>query len=136
MICTPCAVKSRQCAKCLVSADKAEILPPNKTEEEERKERVELEQLLKTLPERRRRTFLRYLKLKDKKETEGDEDDEEGEKEKKVPRADLDEVIRKKFEELKLIHKDMKEELGFLHDLEADDEEDGDDDSWEDDEED
>lgn len=127
VLCTPCAVNSRQCAKCLVSADEAEIIPPNKTAEEERKEQSELDKLLKNLPERKRRTFLRYLRQKDeKKEVNEDDDGGEVKKEQKVKSSELDSEIRRKFEELKLIHENMKEELGFLHDLEDSDEEDDD----------
>uniref|UniRef100_A0A336KFA0 CSON007666 protein n=1 Tax=Culicoides sonorensis TaxID=179676 RepID=A0A336KFA0_CULSO len=127
VLCTPCAVQHKQCAKCLVSADEANILPPNKTKEEEDKEQVELNKLLKTLPERKRRTFLRYLKKKNEPKTENteNEDDLEGKsnqkKTTKVQESELDDVIRKKFDELKLINKKMDEELGFLHDLDESD---------------
>lgn len=125
VLCTPCAVENRQCAKCLVSADEANILPPNKTKEEEEKEQAELDKLLKNLPERKRRTFLRYLRNKDKGEPkEGvDEDgiDISTKKNDKVQSSNLDDEIRKKFDELKLLNKKMDEELGFLHDLDESD---------------
>lgn len=109
----------------MVSADEASILPPNKTKEEEDKEQVELDKLLKTLPERKRRTFLRYLRKKNEPEKKNAEDEDGHEtgtkKTEKVQSCNLDSVIRKKFEELKLINRKMDEELGFLHDLDDSD---------------
>ncbi|XP_063708121.1 uncharacterized protein C9orf85 homolog [Culicoides brevitarsis] len=117
VLCTPCAVENRQCAKCLVSADEAHILPPNKTREEEEKEQAELDKLLKNLPERKRRTFLRYLRKKNEPSKEAVDEDGIDISTKKVEKHELDAEIRKKFDELKLLNQKMDEELGFLHDL-------------------
>lgn len=59
--CKECAKKERCCAKCLTSADKVNIEPPEKTPEEQVQLKVEMDRLIKSLPERKRRTFLRYM---------------------------------------------------------------------------
>lgn len=59
--CKECAKKERCCAKCLTSADKVNIEPPEKTPEEQQQLKVEMERLIKSLPERKRRTFLRFM---------------------------------------------------------------------------
>lgn len=59
--CKDCAKKLRCCAKCLTSADKVNIEPPEKTPEEQQQLKVEMERLVKSLPERKRRTFLRFM---------------------------------------------------------------------------
>lgn len=60
--CKECAKRERCCAKCLTSADRVTIEPPEKTPEEQLQLKVEMERLVKSLPERKRRTFLRYMK--------------------------------------------------------------------------
>lgn len=73
--CKECAKRERVCAKCLASAEKVNIEPPEKTPEEQLQLKVEMERLIKSLPERKRRTFLRYM---DKgKEIERENADEE-----------------------------------------------------------
>lgn len=59
--CKECAKNERCCAKCLTSADKVNIEPPEKTPEEQQQHKVEMERLIKSLPERKRRTFLRFM---------------------------------------------------------------------------
>lgn len=59
--CKECAKRERVCAKCLTSADRVNIEPPEKTPEEQLQLKVEMERLIKSLPERKRRTFLRYM---------------------------------------------------------------------------
>lgn len=46
------------------------IEPPEKTPQEQQELKVEMERLIKSLPERKRRTFLRYMKKG--KEIEGE----------------------------------------------------------------
>lgn len=43
------------------SADQVNIEPPDKTPEEQQQLKVEMDRLIKSLPERKRRTFLRYM---------------------------------------------------------------------------
>lgn len=62
VLCSPCAKEERVCAKCCKSSSQVEIEPPAPTQEEENKLKMELEQLIKSLPERKRRTYLRFAK--------------------------------------------------------------------------
>jgi Uncharacterized conserved protein (DUF2039) len=64
VMCYPCARDRRVCPKCGVKAD---IQP---VEEDQTKLDLEMQQLLKDLPERKRRTFLRFLAAK--KDNAGD----------------------------------------------------------------
>ena len=59
--CKECAKREKVCAKCLKSADQVNIEPPEKTPEEQQQLKVEMDRLIKSLPERKRRTFLRYM---------------------------------------------------------------------------
>lgn len=62
VLCKPCAKEERVCAKCCKSSLEVEIEPAAPTQEEENKLKMELEQLVKSLPERKRRTYLRFAK--------------------------------------------------------------------------
>lgn len=62
VLCRPCAKEERVCAKCCKSSQEVEIEPTAPTQEEENKLKMELEQLIKSLPERKRRTYLRFAK--------------------------------------------------------------------------
>ncbi|TMW42185.1 hypothetical protein DOY81_012738 [Sarcophaga bullata] len=75
VLCRECALEARVCAKCLKSADEVEIEPPQPTPEEELKLKVEMERLIKSFPERKRRAFLRYME-KGKKEKDLEEEGE------------------------------------------------------------
>lgn len=126
VLCRSCALENKVCAKCLTSSEKVEIIPPEPTEQEQLKLKVEMDRLIKSLPERKRRAFLRYMEkgkqieTEDKEEGSGAEDDdvsddEEGiEKEprKTVPHSRDD--LLKKFEELKMsVRKDDDEDSDF-----------------------
>ncbi|XP_053659133.1 uncharacterized protein C9orf85 homolog [Anopheles marshallii] len=111
VICRECALASRCCAKCLKSADEASIIPPEPTEQEQVKLKAEMDQLIKSLSERKRRTFLRYMNRGQKKKQKGagaeeydsDEDENEGRKKKSIdemPRTR--EELLQKIEQLKL----------------------------------
>ena len=76
VLCRECALETRVCAKCLKSADEVEIEPPQPTPEEELKLKVEMERLIKSFPERKRRAFLRYME-KGKKEKDLEEEGED-----------------------------------------------------------
>lgn len=65
-------MKLRCCAKCNKSADDVNILPPEPTPQEQMKLDQEMQLLIKKLPERKRRTFLRYMKKGKKKQKEGE----------------------------------------------------------------
>lgn len=81
--CKECAKKERCCAKCLTSADKVNIEPAEASPQEEQLLKVEMDRLIKSLPERKRRTFLRYMKKG--KEVEGTNENESGVKDGKFP---------------------------------------------------
>ena len=85
-----------------------EIIPPEQSPEEQKKIKIEMEHLIKTLPERKRRTFLRFMKRGKKKEKIEESDDEEGDeegadkpKEPKIPHSRN--ALLKKLEELKVV---------------------------------
>ena len=61
MICGPCAKKVDVCPKCGVNAALVEAQP---TREEQLKLDEELQTMLKALPERKRRTFIRFMSQK------------------------------------------------------------------------
>lgn len=58
----------------MTSADQVSIEPPEKTPEEQVQLKVEMDRLIKSLPERKRRTFLRFMKKG--KEVDGENADE------------------------------------------------------------
>lgn len=72
--CKDCAKKEKICAKCLKSAEVVSIEPPEPTPEEQLQLKVEMDRLIKSLPERKRRTFLRFMKRG--KEAENEDGDE------------------------------------------------------------
>lgn len=105
VLCRDCALTSKCCAKCLTPADKTTIIPPDPTEEEKQKLKVEMDQLIKALPERKRRTFLRYMNKGKKKEgKQADDADDEPQQGKKKPEPTVRtrEELMDKFEQLKL----------------------------------
>ncbi|XP_013106011.1 uncharacterized protein C9orf85 homolog [Stomoxys calcitrans] len=147
VLCRECALEARVCAKCLKSADEVEIEPAKPTPEEELKLKVEMERLIKSFPERKRRAFLRYMdkgKKTQDDELEKDEDNENGtdpvagegedhdteavkmpKVKSRVPHT-RDELLLK-IEQLKL--KDDDNFDGFDSDEDYDDDDDDDDDS-------
>lgn len=69
MCCKECAKSLRCCAKCLTSGERVKIEPAEPTPQEELQLKVEMDRMVKTLSERKRRTFLRFMKKG--KEVEG-----------------------------------------------------------------
>ncbi|XP_014480703.1 PREDICTED: uncharacterized protein C9orf85 homolog [Dinoponera quadriceps] len=63
IMCLPCAKQREVCPKCGLNS---EIVEGKPSKEEQIKLDTEFQTLLKTLPERKRRTFLRYVNQKDK----------------------------------------------------------------------
>lgn len=68
VICSECCKKLEICAKCLSSK---EIVPAKPDVQEQAKLDAEMKSLLQSLPERKRRTFLRYLNGKSNKKNDG-----------------------------------------------------------------
>lgn len=111
VLCRSCALESRVCAKCLKSAEEVEIEPPQPTLEEEIKLKVEMERLVKSFPERKRRAFMRYMargkkipvaedKAAENDKVESDDDDKECKPKLRVPYSRDD--LLKKIDQLKL----------------------------------
>ncbi|XP_058453150.1 uncharacterized protein C9orf85 homolog [Malaya genurostris] len=103
VLCRDCALDSKRCAKCLKPAEEVTIIPPEPTDEEKRMLKVEMDQLIKSLPERKRRTFLRYMnknKKKENVESEGDDAELRGKNNENTLRTR--EELLEKFEQLKL----------------------------------
>jgi len=104
--CIPCVEKTKRCSKCGVKeAEFVHNTPLTQAEENRKKADVAMD--LKSLPERRRRTFLRYLngKKKAKKSENGEEEEGEGDEDEK-DKAALREA--EAMEKLKM----MKEKYG------------------------
>ena len=76
VICRDCAIKNKQCAKCLKKDSEVEIIPAGPTPEEQLREKVETMAMIKSLPERKRRTILRQRRKK--KPVEGEEGEDDG----------------------------------------------------------
>ncbi|XP_016962729.1 uncharacterized protein C9orf85 homolog [Drosophila biarmipes] len=76
VVCRDCAVKANACAKCLKSATEVAIEEPQPTPREEQQLQSEMDRLVKSFSERKRRAFLRYMK-KGKKQEKGQEQDKE-----------------------------------------------------------
>ncbi|KAM8721318.1 hypothetical protein ACLKA7_007225 [Drosophila subpalustris] len=70
VICRDCAVMDHVCAKCLKSADEVAIEAPQPTPQEEQQLQVEMDRLIKSFSERKRRAFLRFMEKGRKQETE------------------------------------------------------------------
>ncbi|KAJ6637776.1 hypothetical protein Bhyg_10507, partial [Pseudolycoriella hygida] len=100
--CRDCAKKEKICAKCLKSSADVSIEPPEPTPEEQLQLKVEMDRLIKSLPERKRRTFLRFMKKgKEIGDDAGDaNEDSEAKETVRVPHSRAD--LLNKFELLKL----------------------------------
>jgi len=112
---------SKQCAKCLkTESDGVELIPPEPTEAEKLKLDIEMRHLVKSLSERKRRTFLRYMNGKKKKKSMDDDDEEPTEEEEKPRKARTREELLDKLEKLKVSEK----EDDFYDDINSSDDED------------
>ncbi|XP_017768003.1 PREDICTED: uncharacterized protein C9orf85 homolog [Nicrophorus vespilloides] len=67
VLCSDCGKKHKICTKCLESK---EIVPRAPSKNEELKMDLELKQMLQTLSERKRRTFIRYMNKKKSDDTQ------------------------------------------------------------------
>lgn len=139
--CKDCAKKERICAKCMSSADQVNIEPPEPTPQEAQQLQVEMDRLIKSLSERKRRTFQRFMKRG--KEVEGvvegadkevDAGAEDGEVVKKRYVPHNRETLLNKIESLKLADEDDDDDFSFDDSDFGSNEEDGDEDEEDDDE--
>lgn len=85
----------KQCAKCMKSATDVEIIPAGPTEKEKLMMDIEMKQLIATLPERKRRTFMRFMKGKKKRSHKEAGDDEEEPAEEPAYRPNREELLQK-----------------------------------------
>lgn len=76
VICRDCAIANKQCAKCLKSESEVSIIPAQPEPHEKLRLDVEMKQMIKLLPERKRRTFMRFMRGKKKSKDQDNEDDE------------------------------------------------------------
>ncbi|EDW07111.1 uncharacterized protein C9orf85 homolog [Drosophila mojavensis] len=107
VICKDCAVKDHVCAKCLKSADEVEIEAPQPTPQEEQQLQVEMDRLIKSFSERKRRAFLRFMEKGRKQETEEPLDEEEREAQEKATRVrHTREELLEKIKQLNLAEED------------------------------
>ncbi|KAK2576856.1 hypothetical protein KPH14_005488 [Odynerus spinipes] len=109
IMCLPCAKQHQVCPKC---GEKRDIIEGKPSREESVKLDVELQALLKKLPERKRRTFVRYMNRKcDTKKTNSEITTDEKEN---SEAGDVDEENEKSTEALTLKKEDLLEKLKAL----------------------
>uniref|UniRef100_A0A1L8DBG7 Uncharacterized protein n=1 Tax=Nyssomyia neivai TaxID=330878 RepID=A0A1L8DBG7_9DIPT len=70
VMCRECALKLKVCAKCNKSPEDGGIVAPEPTPREQMRLDAEMQQMVKRLTERKRRTFLRFMKKGKKKDKE------------------------------------------------------------------
>ncbi|KAH8274189.1 hypothetical protein KR018_001603 [Drosophila ironensis] len=78
VVCRDCAIKAGACAKCLKSGEEVAIEAPEPTPREEQQLQVEMDRLIKSFSERKRRAFLRYMQ-KGKKQAPADQEPDDAE---------------------------------------------------------
>ncbi|KAH8287337.1 hypothetical protein KR054_005922 [Drosophila jambulina] len=106
VICKDCAVKAKCCAKCLKSADEVSIEAPGPTPREEQQLQAEMDRLIKSFSERKRRAFLRYMQ-KGKKQPPAELDEQELEAQEKAKRvAHTRDELLDKIKQLNLAEED------------------------------
>lgn len=134
--CKDCAKRERICAKCLTSADEVNIEPPEPTPQEAQQLQVEMDRLIKSLSERKRRTFQRFMKRgKEVESADGDGDNEatgnaktdDGEVATKQYVPHSRETLLSKIESLKLADEDEDDDDYSFDDSDLDDEDDDED---------
>ncbi|KAH8256632.1 hypothetical protein KR026_008669 [Drosophila bipectinata] len=128
VICRDCAIKAKACAKCLKSGDEVAIEAPEPTPQEEQQLQVEMDRLIKSFSERKRRAFLRYMQKGKKQPVEEPVDDEqEAQAQEKAKRvAHTRDELLDKIKQLNLAAEDDEDEDDFDF---SDEDEDEDDDS-------
>lgn len=113
VLCRDCAIAVKQCAKCLKSDSEVEIIPPGPTAEEKLRMDIEMKALIRSLPERKRRTFMRFMNGKKKRKGKPDDDQDQaediGEEIEEVPRYRTREELLQKIEKLKGIDAEFYE---------------------------
>ncbi|XP_034476296.1 uncharacterized protein C9orf85 homolog [Drosophila innubila] len=122
VICRDCAVKDHVCAKCLKSADEVAIEAPEPTPQEEQQLQVEMDRLIKSFSERKRRAFLRFMEKGRKQETEEPLDEEAQEAQEKATRVrHTREQLLEKIKQLNLAEEEYEDIDDDYDDDEGDD---------------
>ncbi|KAH8317108.1 hypothetical protein KR074_011829 [Drosophila pseudoananassae] len=134
VICRDCAIKAKACAKCLKSGDEVAIEAPEPTPQEEQQLQVEMDRLIKSFSERKRRAFLRYMQKGKKQPGEEPVDDEqEAQAQEKAKRvAHTRDELLDKIKQLNLAAEDDEDDEDFDFSDEDEDEDDSEFDSEED----
>ncbi|XP_016979972.1 uncharacterized protein C9orf85 homolog [Drosophila rhopaloa] len=137
VVCRDCAIKAHACAKCLKSADEVAIEEAQPTPREEQQLQAEMDRLVKSFSERKRRAFLRYMK-KGKKQPAQEEldgqDEQQLEAQEKAKRvAHTRDELLDKIKQLNLAGEDEEDEEDSDFDSEEDDDSDFDSEEEEDD---
>lgn len=101
VLCRDCAMSLKQCAKCLKTEEEVQIIPPGPTPEEQLRLNIEMKAMIKNLPERKRRTFLRFMKGKKNRKNKDGDDEDEGGSEDEMPKVRTRDELLEKFEKLK-----------------------------------
>jgi hypothetical protein len=96
-------IATKQCAKCLQTEEEGQVklIEPEPTEQERQKLDIEMQHLIKSLSERKRRTFLRFMRGK-KKNKRRNQDEDELEEENDEPVVRTKEELLEKLEKLKV----------------------------------
>ncbi|XP_017056139.1 uncharacterized protein C9orf85 homolog [Drosophila ficusphila] len=125
VICRDCAVKAHACAKCLKSANEVAIEEPQPTPREEQQLQAEMDRLVKSFSERKRRAFLRYMKRGKKQPQDAQPlDEQELEAQEKAKRvAHTRDELLDKIKQLNLAAEDDEEEDSDFDSEEEDDSE-------------
>ncbi|KAH8344827.1 hypothetical protein KR067_008466 [Drosophila pandora] len=126
VICRDCAVKAKICAKCLKSGDEVAIEAPEPTPQEEQQLQVEMDRLIKSFSERKRRAFLRYMQKGKKQPVEEPADDEqEAQAQEKAKRvAHTRDELLDKIKQLNLAAEDDEDDEDFDDFSDGDEDED------------
>ena len=122
-MCLPCAKQSNVCPKC---NEKGEIIEGGPNKEESIKLDAELQALLKELPERKRRTFIRYMNRnatnknnskKNKNVRTNENNEEDDDKEQKEDKTEAESISRSDLLlKLKLLTTKEEENSDFTDD--------------------
>lgn len=122
VMCSACSKAARCCAKCQKPASEQVLIEPAPpTNLEQLKLKAEMDRLIKSLPERKRRTFNRYMKKGKECEQKELADGEDGEEIKKKYVPHTKDELMLKFKALELEEDDDENDLDDEDDYGSDD---------------
>lgn len=115
VMCSACSKAARCCAKCQKPASEQVVIEPvPPTTIEQLKLKAEMDRLIKSLPERKRRTFMRFMKKG--KESDQQEDNVEGENGEEVKKKYVPHTKDELLEKFKALEVDDDDENDFNED--------------------